>query len=412
MTIEAFSRIKLGTGLTGTDEGGGIIQIDAVGGAGSTGPTGPVGATGPAGATGATGPTGATGATGAGVTGATGPAGAIGATGPAGVTGATGPAGSAGPAGATGPAGPAGATGATGPTGAGVTGATGPVGATGATGPAGATGPSGGTATNWYSGAGAPSSGLGVLSDWYFNESNRDVYRKASAIVTPTFGATAWSSATGVSSISVGVPAAITAGDLLVMVIDAVPDPSAAPPAPTITTPTGWTRFVNREAFESGASGAVYAFWKIAGASESAVTVTIDRSSYLHASMTRYSNPNATTPIDAQGSNQSVAAASSVATPAISVPDSGCLIVSYAITVQAPASWTDPAGITRRATDNYSGRVNSHIFGTAVGGGAATYGPYTWTPNTAFSQPAYGLTFALAPAASSATWTRVGALAA
>lgn len=87
-----------------------------------------------------------------------------------------------GPVGPTGPAGPKGDKGDTGNTGA--AGPTGPTGATGSTGPAGSTGAPGtpgaaGTpGSKWYSVAGAPPGGLGVIGDWCLNSITGDVYEK------------------------------------------------------------------------------------------------------------------------------------------------------------------------------------------------------------------------------------------
>ena len=74
-----------------------------------------------------------------------------------GTEGPPGPAGPPGPTGASGPTGPKGDTGNTGPSG--------PAGAQGPTGPTGATGPSG--ASTFLSGAGAPTSGVGVAGSIY-----------------------------------------------------------------------------------------------------------------------------------------------------------------------------------------------------------------------------------------------------
>lgn len=102
--------------------------------------------------------------------------------GPQGIAGIAGPTGPTGPAGPTGPTGPTGSAGGTGAVGAtGPTGATGGAGATGATGTAGSAGVAG---SKLYSGFGAPSSGTGVVGDWYINRTNGDVYEKT--------GSTTW----------------------------------------------------------------------------------------------------------------------------------------------------------------------------------------------------------------------------
>lgn len=101
-----------------------------------------------------------------------------------------------------GPTGPPGATGATGPSGP--TGATGATGVAGPTGPSGATGATGAAGSKWLSGAGAPAGGTGVVTDWYLNTSNDDVYEKTGvstwtlrANIKGSTGATGATGATG-----------------------------------------------------------------------------------------------------------------------------------------------------------------------------------------------------------------------
>jgi len=129
-----------------------------------------------------------------------------------GAEGPAGPAGSQGPQGDPGPTGPTGADGATWYSGIGApdsgigiiddhyfdessgdvylkTGSStwifeinlvGPIGPTGPAGVDGATGADGLNGSTWYSGSGVPSSGTGVDNDYYFDESNGDVYKKIS----------------------------------------------------------------------------------------------------------------------------------------------------------------------------------------------------------------------------------------
>ena len=204
--------------------------------AGATGPQGPAGPQGDPGPTGPQGPAGATGATGpagpAGADGADGDsayqvavnngfvgteaqwlASLVGPQGPQGIQGIQGPAGTDGVDGADGLDGKTVLNGTVDPTTEGVdgdfyintttdtifgpkaggvwgsgtslvgpTGATGPQGPQGDPGPTGATGntgPAGADGSKWYSGTGAPSSGLGVNGDFYLNDANGDVYSKS-----------------------------------------------------------------------------------------------------------------------------------------------------------------------------------------------------------------------------------------
>lgn len=141
--------LKGATGATGANGTNGV-----------TGATGPAGTNGTNGAVGATGPTGATGAAGIGINGATGPTGPAGTNGTNGVTGATGPTGAAGTNGA--------------------------VGATGPTGAAGTNGTNGTNGATWLSGTVAPTSGQGVINDFYLNTTDGSYYKKT--------GATTWTS--------------------------------------------------------------------------------------------------------------------------------------------------------------------------------------------------------------------------
>lgn len=83
-----------------------------------------------------------------------------------------------------------------------------PAGNTGATGTAGTNGTNGTNGTDgatWYTGAGAPSGGLGVNNDLYLNTTNDDVYRKTGgtwAVICNIRGATGATGATG----STGAP--------------------------------------------------------------------------------------------------------------------------------------------------------------------------------------------------------------
>jgi len=105
-----------------------------------------------------------------------------------------------------------GATGATGPQGiqgpAGATGATGPAGATGPQGIQGIAGPTGANGSTWFTGTVAPSTGTGVVNDFYLNTSNGDYYKKTGAStwtlqsnLTGPQGATGATGATGAQGI-------------------------------------------------------------------------------------------------------------------------------------------------------------------------------------------------------------------
>jgi hypothetical protein len=151
--------------------------IPIQGPAGPTGPQGPAGPQGPQGIQGIQGADGADGPQGPqGLQGVPGPQGDTGADGP---QGATGPQGLTGPQGDVGPQGPQGLTGPIGDTGP--QGNVGPQGAQGDTGPQGATGPQG-SANKWIHGAGAPTSGIGDVDDYYVNTLNGNYFKKVDSI--------------------------------------------------------------------------------------------------------------------------------------------------------------------------------------------------------------------------------------
>lgn len=107
----------------------------------------------------------------------------------------------------------------------GVQGPIGPTGAAGAAGPAGANGTNGINGTNgtdgsvWHHGAGAPGVGVGVDGDYYFDDSNGDIYQKvagawgaAIANVTGPAGA-AWAPAHSTLAYAASVTVDFTGDD-------------------------------------------------------------------------------------------------------------------------------------------------------------------------------------------------------
>lgn len=105
--------------------------------------------------------------------------------GPPGPQGSPGPQGPQGIQGLTGPGGPQGAQGIVGP--AGSVGPQGSPGPAGSQGPQGTQGIAGLNGSKWYTGTGAPTSGTGVLNDYYLNTDTSDVWQKVS-----TSGVVAW----------------------------------------------------------------------------------------------------------------------------------------------------------------------------------------------------------------------------
>ncbi len=411
-TVGAFSRLKLGAGLTGTDEGGGVIQIDVSGGGtGATGPTGPTGATGPTGSTGSTGaagptgPTGPTGATGpagpTGATGATGAAGSNGATGATGPTGATGATGSTGSTGAAGPTGPTGPTGATGS--AGSTGATGPTGATGATGPAGS-----GLGGAVYNGSGAPSSGLGVSGDAYCDTTNKKWYFKLPTVSSVAFNNGVSGDQASSTTATATMPTGIATGDLLIMQVQL---------DSTLTTPSGWTLLDTVSGVPPSTN--TYVFYKVAGASSPSVTLTAGAAAHWYWQTIRVTGNDTTTPINAAVASSVVGSVNSFSVPsnftALSVTPAAtnCLIaVLVAEHANAGMTFTAPSLMTNRFAPARSTQLGTYAaWFDVLQAAAGASGTKTYTASLGDgTNAARCQTIAIAPLVAAAAWTLVGTM--
>jgi hypothetical protein len=259
-------------------------------------------------------------------------------------------------------------------------------------------------------GNGAPSGALGSTGWLYVNALNRDVYVKQAVAAAPSFLGVAWTAVSDVTSQALTMPASIAAGDLLVVVLSATD--FAVTTAPTVTTPAGWTRFVNKQPVDSTGTGSAYAFWAVAVGGDT-VTIVLDRGSYLHASCSRYAAVNPAAPMNIVSAGTTTNSGPTIPTAALVTTSPNCTVVSYGMASANPTiPWSAPSGITAEAGNNFVTRLSGHQFGDLVGVAAGTYGPYAWTPSTFGSAPAFGVTFAIAPSATAGSWSRVGALSA
>ncbi|MGB8226767.1 MAG: LamG domain-containing protein [Sedimentisphaerales bacterium] len=132
------------------------------------------------------------------------------------------------------------------------------------------------------------------------------------------------------TSIAVPIPTGTSSGDLLIAAV-------AADGNPTISTPAGWT-LINQGA--NGSAVTLGAWWKIAGASESAPNFTWTGGQQAYGWMMRFTGHNSTNPIDACSTADSTSATPT--SPAVTTTVANCLILRLGafddsgITVDSP----------------------------------------------------------------------------
>jgi PKD repeat protein len=164
---------------------------------------------------------------------------------------------------------------------------------------------------------------------------------------------------------SVTVPAAVSAGNALVLIA------TGATGGP-LTAPAGWTQLGT----SSGGTAVTTTAWmKVATAGDAGSSVTVGFPAVLHGTVqiVAYSGTNATTPVVVSAQKATQITASTYTTPASTVPVDGDVVLSYwAAKNSAVTSWTTPADQIVRSVANGSGggRVNS----VATDSGAAPAG--------------------------------------
>jgi PKD repeat protein len=164
---------------------------------------------------------------------------------------------------------------------------------------------------------------------------------------------------------TVTVPAAVTAGNALLLI-------ATGANGSAMTAPAGWTQVDT-----STAAAITSTLWKkVATATDAGSTVTVSFPSIYKGAvqLLAYSGTNAGNPVIAYAKKLTSAAASSYATPTTTVPATGDYVVSVWATKSSTVNtWTAPSGQTVRSTayGTSTGRINA----LASDGGAATAGP-------------------------------------
>jgi hypothetical protein len=269
--------------------------------------------------------------------------------------------------------------------------------------------------TTWRNGSGAPGSGVGVLGDYYVDDSTtpRDVYRRDSSVATVAYDSIG--AALGVNAIggNVGRPATVAAGDLLVMITETLSTGVVTTPT-TMTPPAGWTRLGTRSpgSFASYAGSCVECWYKVAVAGEPAnYAIAYDHSTTINAIIVRFTGSDKTSPINANAQTPNETFTTSWPTPTVTPSVNGCLICSLPIGVDRSTTiYTPPSGFTTRVDSRFASANMNIVLGTKTQAVAAGTGSLVWTlnANPGFGDE-FGLTFAIAPDLTASAWVRIGA---
>jgi PKD repeat protein len=181
-----------------------------------------------------------------------------------------------------------------------------------------------------------------------------------------------------VSAASVTVPAAVQAGNALVLI-------GTTNRAATMSTPSGWTLLSTRT---DGTDLRSWAFTRTAqaGAAGTKVSVTLDAISKTSLTLLAYSGAGPVT--TAASAAEASASTTQHTAPNVTVAKSGSWVISSWVdkTTNGDPGWTLPAGVTFRNTNTSapSGVV------TAVSGDTASVAAGTWTGRTATAGIASG----------------------
>jgi PKD repeat protein len=166
---------------------------------------------------------------------------------------------------------------------------------------------------------------------------------------------------------SVTVPAAVQAGNALLLVAN-----GAAGSA--MTAPAGWTQVSTVSPVNGSMASTLWE--KVATGTDAGSTVTVNFPTAYHGTvqLLAYSGTNATQPVAAFARTSAATPGMSYSTPTATVPANGDIVVSvWSTKSSAVTTWNAPAGQTVRSIDNGSGtgRINSLV----TDGGIASAGP-------------------------------------
>jgi PKD repeat protein len=235
-------------------------------------------------------------------------------------------------------------------------------------------------ASHTYSGAGTYTVSLTVTN-------SVGLTATTTQMVSPSVGATpitfvGHDNATGNSATeSVTVPAGVQANDGMLLLVSAANQPA-------ITPPSGWTLVGTTPNTLTSITTQVYR--RVATGTDAGSTVTVGLAGSPHATvqLLAYRGTSSSNPVLSFAQN-SVANASSLTTPTISVGAGGTWVVSYWTAKSSVVTgWTVPGSQTVRDNDNGSGsgRINSVVADSGAAVAAGTAGGITATTD----QPAGG----------------------
>jgi hypothetical protein len=202
----------------------------------------------------------------------------------------------------------------------------------------------------------------------------------------------------GTTGGSPSLPVGTAAGDFLLLVTESVATEDVAVPA-------GYTAL--SDANSGGTGTRCEAFWKIAGAGETAPTVA-DPGNHLYAVVFTYRGTDLTNPIHQLGATAFAVASTAVSLPGFTTTVNDCLVVA-ACTGGADAN---TARFSAQANASLASITERHDLGTALGSGGglsvwdgtkAVAGTVNASTATIVSQDWAGFQFALQPPAAVTT---------
>ncbi|MGE0141409.1 MAG: PKD domain-containing protein, partial [Ilumatobacteraceae bacterium] len=160
---------------------------------------------------------------------------------------------------------------------------------------------------------------------------------------------------------SVQIPAAVQAGDQLVLIV-------TANTASTLTTPSGWTLLGTRDDGSPDMRSWVFTRTAVAGTGGSTVSATLGATSKSSTIVLAYSNAQAPTVL---ASSVMGASSTALATPAVAVAQPGSMVVNYwSDKSSSNSGWTLPGSVTTRigSVGSGSGRITAAAGDVVVAG--------------------------------------------
>lgn len=187
--------------------------------------------------------------------------------------------------------------------------------------------------------------------------------------VVPTMRGYSTNSATGVTSISVNLPANVQAGDLLVA---SVGSGRSGDPADNVTPPSGWsTKYALHDTNTIGSH--VYdahIFYKVAtGAEPASYTFTQDVSNYMSIVLDAFVDIDQATPFEDSAFVQDVAATTSHTTGTVTVSGTNRLLVAVLID-ELSTGVTVPPEYANAGSASVSSWTGTHVRTTVAGPGS------------------------------------------